>query len=304
MEYTQIPEPLSDSVNNDAGAFVSNIFELARKNILYGDVIFEFSKATPRPIVPDSFIALAYIAFQNKMHIDYYLKNAIKIVFFEHQVINIQKFINDFIYSLHKCINLVETKLEEEDGHIELNRVMQKKNPFLVYLEVQDGSTFNYTPSQSTWKTYTTEWRLAADQWKEYLDLFNDIYPCVFHNCLHVIALVIDRFPTLFWQKFWEYIYCNLPGSDFCHLLVYTIAPQLINSNPAEQHQYCSDALRDLIRLNDFHGRLTRPTPNDMLDEALIQTGMILQPHPDSLGEDTRSGMRMDGYGGPYPLYF
>ena len=306
------PEFFSPTIINEAAIFVSGILEKARNKIPYGDLSYNLVTHSFSSKTPPAFIALSNISNDLGQDFFYFFRSANKSIWYEHNIQEVHDGIINFMSCIEECIAFVESKdISELEKYL---RFVDARLPTFPYQStLLDHNTRNST-RQNTWKSYVVEWKKVLEKWQKYLELFDVIYPNVYHAPLDVLAPIISMYPAFFWQSFWEWLNTHRGFyTQFHELLIYRIAPAFIAHNHVLQTKYCNDALQELIRdiqLRErksharLHERFASIMSDHMMNEALISTGMTLMPHSESLGEDTRSGMRMDGYGGPYPLYF
>jgi hypothetical protein len=308
------PPPFDDNVKRRAVFFIVDILkkDVESGRILYRNINYIPSRDMYALFPPPSFKALAHISehLRNGGFFDTF-QDATSYVLSEGVVQKIRTGIADFISRLDQCIQYVQGRPIGE-----LEPYLTTEGTTLPIFQGQstlrEHSTRNST-RESTWNSYVLEWDRALTQWRGYLVLFDNIYPKIFRqDMLDAMVLIVNTYPTFFWYEFWEWTHNSndrFNNDGFHELLVHGIAPLLIQHSPV-QKQYSRDALQEVIRkiqLREQNGsseRLESILSERRMNEALDKTGMILMPHPDSLGEITRSAMNMDGYGGQNTIFF
>ena len=200
MDQVQ-PPPLDDTVKQKVALFVSYILEKDGKSgrILYRNLDYDSSSDMYVPSPPPSFIALARIS-EHLRNGGFYdtLQDATSYVLCEEVVGQIRTGIVNFISRLEQCIDFVENSDHIRDLEPYLNSHGTTTLPiFQGQSTLREHSTRNSTRA-TTWNSYVSEWKYAVGQWRQYLVLFDTIYPGVFHqDTLEVMALIINRYPTL-----------------------------------------------------------------------------------------------------------
>jgi hypothetical protein len=174
-----------------------------------------------------------------------------------------------------------------------------------------NAHTTRLSTQQATWESYARVWEYAIEKWTQFLNLFNKVYDFVRQNNFgEALITLIQYSPSCI--KFWRYFWSSLVFSGdigpiqrytrFQQFLNREILPGLIHrDNPqrALQMNLCTrgfqhtvDELQDIIWRNRYADATARFDARlfhrESVNEALTLTGIILVPHKELIGEESR----------------
>ncbi len=129
----------------------------------------------------------------------------------------------------------------------------------------------------------------AAKEWEKYLGVYERVYPQNrFGDIFHIMAFVIDEYPTVFWLWFWKYHF-NTLHDDFYVFLNQTVVPSCYRHNLSRHKNFSSIALQKVINTLPAEGPFGYlfSLNTKAVKEALIATGMELVPKGEWISRDS-----------------
>ena len=188
---------------------------------------------------------------------------------------------------MHDCIRYVR-----ETGSDVLD-------PLLSRLDREGGHAMQTRSGthEETWESYAKHWEMVAQKLKNFLAVYDSVYPQVFWDIQGAMKSLLQRYPAVFWRVFWEYI-GKAESSDhisyFKQYLIHVIAPSLLQlpHEGAAQNQHKLNGLQwylDGVKRDRFAEQMSSLAMN----QALIETDTTIYPHPANLSQDTIMGMDM-----------
>jgi hypothetical protein len=292
--------------HNDAFAFIRRMLIDIKELLPYGNlkyiahangfypvplpqsfyVLREIAKAIPRPLPPPYHNLTFFALFK-------------EIAMFNHQSVLLEQWprhISHLIEYLRACIAYARDPA---------SIARHAPNPLF------NAHTTRLSTQQATWESYARVWEDAIEKWTQFLNLFNKVYDYVrVNNYVEALITLIQYSPSCI--KFWRYFWSRLVFAGgiapvqrytrFQHLLNNDILPGIIHPDNPQRAlqmnlcrrglQYTVDELQDVVTYNGninasaiFNARLFN---RESVDEALRLTEIILTPHVNLIGEESR----------------
>ena len=250
--------------------------------------------------------AYFHVAFEAATRLD--LSNVSNIVLTE----NARKGIVEFIWRMHDCIKFVKSydenprdfeavlgELRGDTVHLDIRGELLALNP------LREGMSVRPETEARSWQNCVRLWERNVERWTRFLDLYNSVFPCIFWDIPGTLTLLATNFPKIFWIEFWKILAEQAGESFFKTYLVSKLAPSLINNQrgrsttQAPHKIYCTQGLQNImddierksVHAENFRVRLAHFLTRPMINEALIETDIVVYPREDALGPETRLGL-------------
>ena len=200
----------------------------------------------------------------------------------------------DFITRLRECIAFVKDV---------------QNRPMLGYIcrEIE-SRRFRESTEDARWTMCIHEWNNALKKWMAYMQMYDSVYPQILWDVPAGLAHIVSTYRREFWIQFWNLFLqsSNNIVTDFEHLLIHTVAPDLIDFSG--NNRLCVETLQAFIeglkRFENFDRFLANYLEKASTCQALIATGITMIPNPDSFGSETTSAMQDVGsFHGPCVRY-